>query len=163
MRRVNRDQAQAILRQLGMTLGEYSEGDSNTHNANVYNEREVFNAGGPGGGQQLRFTPGGDPILPPKTNMNSALLTPFVVANLASVQVCPTNFNRVLLLIQNLAGTGNIYFNLGSGATANNGVLLPAGQGIVLDWGCPNNSVFVISDQAAGISGIVLEVAKSGG
>lgn len=147
MSRVTRSQAVAYARQRGLpanviaALGDYSEGDSNTHPNGRYNESTVFRSPFPG------ETPG------PGTQRPDGLVQPPMEANLSaastsifntfpgSVQVGQFNPRRNLIIIQNQANT-NLYVNFGAGASLNNGVQFAPGEGLVLDQGVPGNAVW---------------------
>ena len=107
--------------------------------------------GSPGALQTTVNTP------PQYTNYNTSFVAPFVTGRTSS-QVLPTNPLRTFLLIQNLSAASNLYFNLGSGAGVNSGVLLSAGQGIVFDNTSPSDSINVYYDNATPQQGVVLEM-----
>ncbi len=105
--------------------------------------------------------PGDHPYQPPAPpdyrNYNTSFVAPFSAAR-TSIQILPQNNARTLLLIQNLSISTNLYFNLGAGASVNNGVQLGAGQGIIFDNICPSDSLNIYFDNATAQLGVALEM-----
>lgn len=97
------------------------------------------------------------PAPPDYRNYNTSFIAPFT-AGRQSIVVLPQNYMRTLLIIQNLDIAASLYFNLGSGASPQNGVLLGAGQGIILDDVCPSDSLNVYFDNGTPCMGIALEM-----
>jgi hypothetical protein len=160
VKRVTRTQAIEYLRRSGAplpivrALGDYGDGDPNTHNQDGYNERELFYAS--------NGSAGGVSIVRPEVyqNINSFASYPFVIgASGLSQQIIPMNPRRTLLLVQNLSAAANLYINFSADASASSGILLTFGNGIIFDTVCPNNSISVFYAGGVNEPGIVVEGA----
>lgn len=124
---------------------EYGRGDPNTTPQNPhYSEDTVFNP--PALGLENVWQ-----------NLNTALLTPFDVAN-ASSQVISGNPRRNGLIIQNQSALGaDLYVNFGAAASVANGLLLASGVTLLLDFWCPRDDIHVFFDNAVAQHGVVVE------
>lgn len=150
----------------------YSQGDPNAFPADfTYSERLVFgahpvslkkaglsatialnntiaqSAPAPAPSTQVGSAPGPDPFS----------LTPFTV-NTTPIIILQANPRRSCLIVQNLDGADDLFFNLGALASSITGIKLPAGGGIIFDYKVPSNWVSVVFS-ASTARGVVVEAA----
>jgi hypothetical protein len=114
------------------------------------NPRGLFQ-GAPGGVLQTT------PVIPSFKNYNTTFIAPFSIANVSTL-LLPSNKLRTMLIIQNLSLSANLFFNLGSGASIFNGILLIPQAGFVFDSVCPSDSLNAYFDNTLVQQGVVLEV-----
>jgi len=67
------------------------------------------------------------------------------------------NFRRTAILIQNNSAADSLVFNFGTQASAGNGIVLTAGQGILFDSVTPNNSLYISFLTSAAPAGFCVE------
>jgi hypothetical protein len=83
------------------------------------------------------------------------------LTNSASGQIFPTNYKRVILVLQNNSPTGGavMYVNLGQNAGRTTLTLQPQ-QGVLFDYNCPQDAVYVAWSAAGGL-GAAMQSYKS--
>ncbi len=163
MRVLTKPQALAYLRQQKLPIevrrafGDYQEDDNvGQRTGDVYDESRVFYAGG--------GTQGGVQIVQPTVFQNNTSYTsyPFVIGTAqGSTQIVPQNQKRMWLMIQNQSSGSDMYVNFSTGAGVNNGILLGAGVGLVIDYNPPNNSINVFFNNATPQAGVLVEGAPT--
>lgn len=136
-------------------LGDYGQDDSNAFPQEPqYNDEEVFAP--PRGNDGIGFSTPPQAVV--SANGVPYTLYPFVLN--ATAQILPGNQRRAILIVQNQSAADDLYINFGQGAGVNFGLLLPAGEGLILDEVPPTDQIFAFFDSATPQSGIVIEGSR---
>lgn len=168
MRRVTTQQLAQELYRRGFTppvtrraLGDYSEGDPNIANNNIYNERDIFR----GENTSTGYASSGDvsAVMAPITVVRNRNF--FNLINFAyqltdgSRQLLPSNEMRTFLTVQNQSLADLMYVNFTSEAGVNVGLELYPAQALIFDTIVPYNSINILVNSATAQIGAVCEGA----
>lgn len=154
---ITRQNARASLQAHG--VGAVRLGNYGGDNPSGYSEEEVFTGTSTEGMQA-----GGAQPRPFFRNNTYATLYPFSFSrDRGSVSLIPANERRVLLIIQNQAASGDgvLYVNFGNAAKPQIGLQLTEGAGIIIDYQCPANAIYVYMDADDNQPGVIIEAAPT--